>query len=142
MNLKGLHKKQIGSIGEITIARDLMLQGYPVFFELGDLSRTDLIALIDGRAIKIQVKVRHPQRRNSDVVAMELKKSGPNYSYKYNANDVDIFALYVPDYGIGYFSSKFCNSHSALIIRLKNKPKHKSCRMLEDFASIRKALEF
>lgn len=33
-----MHKKDIGTIGELRIALDLKKQGYPVFSELGDIS--------------------------------------------------------------------------------------------------------
>jgi len=136
-----LHKKQLGSIGEMLVAANLMAHGYSVFTELGDLSRTDLIAIIDNVPIRIQVKTR---RIRNDVVEMELKKSGPNYKYKYMSTDVDVFALYVPGYGIGYFSSEFCNTNKASLTVRINPPKvraHKKCRFLKHFRDIRQAIK-
>ena len=88
-----LHAKIKGNIGEAIIAADLMKLGYSVFTEMGDNSRIDLIAAKDNDLIKIQVK----SRKSNDVGAVEIsnRKAGPNYRYKYQPDDVDVFAIYV-----------------------------------------------
>jgi len=135
-----LHSKQLGSIGEMMVAADLMSCGYAVFFELGDLSKTDLIAIIDNKPIRIQVKT---STLKMGRAALDLKKSGPNYKFKYTTEDVDIFALYIPNHGVGYFSSEFCNTHSVgLTIRISRplNKQSKNCRLLKDYSDIKKAL--
>ena len=91
-----MHSKQKGTSGELAVALDLTSKGYSVFTELGDLSKTDLIVLVNDTPIKIQVKARHTDARSKTLQVM-TKKDGPNYSYKYSTKDVDIFAIYALD---------------------------------------------
>lgn len=92
-----MHTKEKGNIAELFIAQDLIKKGCAVFGEYGDLSRIDLIAVYNNRCIKIQVKLRTTDKEEGKFIRVERKKNGPGYSYKYQENDVDIFAVYVPD---------------------------------------------
>jgi len=57
MDVGDFHRKRRGALGEAKVAAALIDQGYPVFTEWGDLSRTDLITLSpDGSPVRIQVK--------------------------------------------------------------------------------------
>lgn len=113
-----LHAKTKGSAGEMAVAKDLMLKGYGVFYELGDNSKIDLIAEKESRLIKIQVKAYTSV--NGEYVDIRGTKSGPNYRFKYSTNDIEIFAIYVLDLDIIlYVSSNFLNSQSMITIRLK-----------------------
>jgi len=90
-----MHTKAKGTLGELKIAADLVEKGYGVFTELGDLSKIDLIAVSsDYHLHKIQVKC-----YNSDngVVKIYATKSGPNYKFRYENHQIDIFAVYVLD---------------------------------------------
>jgi hypothetical protein len=76
-----MHSKTKGSIGQLTIAADLLSKGYEVFTELGDNSKIDLIAVSkDYDLIKIQVKCLTPVNGS---VKLSCIKSGPNYSFRY-----------------------------------------------------------
>jgi hypothetical protein len=89
-----MHNKNKGTLGELAVAKDLSCKGYGVFKEFGDLSKIDLIAEKDGKLIRIQVKCRTVYR---GAVEVDTRKSGPGgYSYRYDKNQVDVFAVYVP----------------------------------------------
>jgi len=88
-----MHKKQLGNLGEMKIAADLISQGYEVFTELGDNSKVDLIALDkDCKPIKIQVKCLTTKK---NAVELSRRKSGPNYSFKYQDRHADVYAVYL-----------------------------------------------
>ena len=89
-----MHSKAKGSLGEISVAKHLISLGYAVFTELGDLSRTDLIVLVDSAPIKIQVKAK---KLCKGCIAIRAEKFGPGYKYRYTIQDVDIFAIYSLD---------------------------------------------
>lgn len=90
-----MHAKQKGNLGEMAVAKHLIAEGYAVFYELGDLSKIDLIAVKNDEMTKIQVKSRKLRKDNS--VELKAEKAGPNYRYRYTKDDVDIFALYAID---------------------------------------------
>ena len=96
-----LHQKQLGNLGELQVAADLVSRGYYVFTELGDICKSDLVVMDETyEPIKVQVKTRHPV---SGKVGIKSSKSGPNYSFKYEEKHADIYAVYVPETGdIGY----------------------------------------
>lgn len=89
-----MHNKQKGNIGEAATALFLLKKGYPVFTELGDLSRVDLLTIINDKCYKIQVK-NAARETNNGSFTFSTFKSGPNYSYRYKKEDVDIFAVYI-----------------------------------------------
>jgi hypothetical protein len=90
--MQKMHKKQIGTFGEMTIARDLLSQGFQVFTEFGDLSKVDLIVLSDNSPVKIQVKA---YAEKNGTVTLFTTKSGPNYQFRYTEKMADVFAVYV-----------------------------------------------
>jgi hypothetical protein len=70
-----------------------MSTGWSVFTERGDLSRVDWIVLFENRPIKIQVKTRSLK---DGKVTVDSRKSGPGYTHRYQPDDVDVFAIYIP----------------------------------------------
>jgi hypothetical protein len=89
-----MHSKQKGNIGEAATSLYLLKKGYPVFKELGDLSKVDLITIVKDKCYKIQVK-NIQKETNTGSVSFSVFKSGPNYSFRYKQTDVDIFAIYI-----------------------------------------------
>lgn len=89
-----LHSKTKGVIGELSVAKYLAEKSIPVFTELGDNSKVDLIAIVDNKAILIQVK---SIKSKNGVVNLKFSKSGPNYKFKYKLTDFDYVALHIPD---------------------------------------------
>lgn len=87
-----MHSKEKGNIGEMAIAKDLMVKGYHVFTELGDISKIDLIAEKQGKLLRVQVKC---LAAKDSKVKVDRRKSGPNYKYQYTEEDFDWLAVYV-----------------------------------------------
>ena len=111
-----MHSKQIGNTGELRVAFELTKRGYAVFAELGDLSRIDLIACIDGKLVRIQVKA---ISKTNGVYTVSSRKSGPNYRYKYETTDVDVFAVYCMDDDLVAWvrSEEITGENTALLLR-------------------------
>ena len=112
-----LHSKQLGTIGVLRVAAKLLADGYSVFAELGDLSRVDLIVLVDYQPVKVQVKTRN--LKNGRIV-VDSRKSGPGYRYRYTARDVDVFAIYVPQQDVVLFVNiaEILDAKSTFAIRI------------------------
>lgn len=85
-----MHSKMKGNIAESAVIFALTKAGCNIFKELGDLSKVDLIAEFNGKIITIQVKGKTPK---NGVLQLPLKKSGPNYSFHYQAGQFHYFAL-------------------------------------------------
>jgi hypothetical protein len=136
-----LHTKLLGAIGVLRVATHLMSQGLSVFAELGDLSRVDLIALVDRQPIKIQVKTRN---LNGGKVTVDSRKSGPGYRYRYRADDVDVFAIYIPQRELILFLNvnQVLKAKGTTVIRV-DKPKNrqsKGVHWFADYLDFKKAL--
>lgn len=135
-----VHAKVKGNIGELAVAKVLAEQGYAVFTELGDLSRTDLIALKDGKCIRLQVKYRTAK---DNVVLVSGKKSGPSYSFKYQENDCDVFAVYCPDVNdIAFIPISWVSGGRQVSLRLQQTANGQSysVRWFKNHRSLEKAL--
>jgi hypothetical protein len=91
-----MHRKHLGTLGEVAVAKAMMSAGLHVFVEFGDLARVDLIALDpqDGQLYKVQVKTIH---NRAGAIRVKRAKAGPNYSYTYQPGDFDILAIYLPE---------------------------------------------
>lgn len=119
MNAMQLHSKAKGSIGQLSVAQDLINRGYSVFTELGDNSKVDLVAIKESQTIRIQVKYITPKNGS---VNLYTRKTGPNYFFRYTAEQVDVFAVHVPGFDkILYVSSKeLLSKKTQLSIRISN----------------------
>jgi hypothetical protein len=98
-----MHSKMKGNLGEAAVIKDLIINGFAVFKEIGDLSKVDLIAEKDNKLIKIQVKA---ATSSNGSVNFKAIKSGPNYRFRYQESEVDIFAFYCLDCDVlGYMKA-------------------------------------
>lgn len=136
-----LHRKQLGNLGETSVAADLIRQGYYVFTELGDICKADLIVLDeDYRPIKIQVKTLTLQNGS---FALKSCKTGPNYRFKYKQKHADIYAVYVHERDlIVYVSAKDVLQHQTLTIRVdptKNQ-QYTGVNWAQDYTDFKRAL--
>lgn len=136
-----LHSKQLGAIGVLRVAAKLMSEGYSVFAELGDLSRVDLIVLVEHQPVKIQVKTR---TLKDGRITVDSRKSGPGYLYRYTLQDVDVFAIYVPQEQLILFVNvaQILNAKSTFAIRV-GKSKNNQTRFVhgyQDYLEFKKAL--
>lgn len=107
-----MHSKTKGNIGEAQAIVELTKLGFNIFKELGDLSKIDLIAEKDGQLIRIQCKGVTPK---NGALELTLKKSGPNYSFKYQENQFDFFAVCnLETYEIYWIPASVLQTHSSL----------------------------
>ncbi len=116
-----MHSKQKGNIAEAAVAAELMRHDYSVFTELGDLSPVDLIGEKGGKLIKFQVKW---GKMVNGVVKLDLRRCMSSKSYKYLAiyseEEVDIFAIYIPDLDeIAWVPMKSMEGSTRLSIRCR-----------------------
>jgi hypothetical protein len=137
-----VHTKQIGALGEMKIAADLIRLGYYVFEELGDNSKVDLIALgEDYKPIKIQVKT---YSTKNGKVHLSRRKAGPNYSFKYESKHADVFAIYLIDEDkICYVSANtLLKKESSFTIRIKKPANNQlnKINMASEFYDFKEAL--
>lgn len=88
-----MNSKEKGNIGHLAVSKKLTQLGLPVFTEIGDSSKVDLITIVNRKPIRIQVKYITPVK---DRITVSLTKAGPNYRFKYDDEDFDVFAIYVP----------------------------------------------
>ena len=88
-----------GAIGIAHIIVDLTEKGFEIFTPLSEHSTIDLIAYKDGFVKRIQVKYREPYR-NKVEIPMHTVVNGKRQ--KYNTSDIDLFAVYCPQWGIKY----------------------------------------
>jgi hypothetical protein len=88
-----------GTIGIAHIIVDLTEKGYEIFTPLSEHSTVDLIAIKDNKIDRIQVKYREPYR-NKVEVPMHTVVNGKRHFY--NKSDLDLFAVYCPQWGIKY----------------------------------------
>lgn len=135
---------QKGTLGEISVIKNLCAKGYDVFQAVSNSSRVDLIVLCDGVPIRIQVKSTYS--KNGVVTAYTRKTClNPEYNYTYSEEDFDVLAVYVIDRDlVGYLPShEILTNKSMVKLRLeetKNGQK-KGIRYIADYVSFEKALK-
>ena len=104
-----MHSKKKGNTGQFGVSLALSKLGYSVFTEEGDISKIDVIAEGDGKLIRIQCKAITPK---NGFIPINLKKSGPNYKFKYQTNMFDYFGIYdLEDSNVYLVSSRILESH-------------------------------
>ncbi len=90
----------IGRAGEYIVLADLLLKGVQVF-TTGQGVGYDLVADVDGRLIKIQVKTTQKKRllkaRANPIYFFHIKRAGKNGNKFYKVGDFDCFALVALD---------------------------------------------
>ena len=117
-----MHTKRKGNIGQFAVGLALTKLGYSVFTEEGDISKIDIIAEKDGKLIRIQSKAITPKNGSLEV---PLKKSGPNYSLRYEPNSFDYFAVVdLKDNNVYLIPNSVLLSHRSSFILRKEKTKN------------------
>lgn len=137
-----MHSKMKGALGEAVVAADLIRQEYQVFSEMGDLSKIDLIAVDKGYNLhKIQVKSYTSVNGKVEVFAT---KSGPNYQFRYEQHQVDVFAVYVLDKKLVLYiaAAELMQQNKSLTIRLEKTKSGqvKGTNSFEKYLDIERAL--
>ena len=133
-----------GTLGEIAVCKDLIQQGYDLFFGFGNHSKVDLIALNENYNVyKIQVKA---VNSFEDAVSVYSIKTCLNSKYNsiYTIRQVDVFAVYIIDKEIVFYVSakEILENGKCSKFRLsasKNGQK-KFVRYVDDYLDFKKAL--
>ena len=112
-----MHSKQKGNIGEAAVVLELVRKGLPVFKELGDLCKIDLITVINNKCVKIQVK-NLSATNNNNSIPFTTHKSGPNYRFTYTRSDVDVFALLLPNDKVIYINWNDLGDRDGMVFRI------------------------
>ena len=94
-----MHSKHKGTLAETKITADLYQRGYSVAIPVDDLMPFDLICIDSNfNMYKIQVKY---CKINDGGIDLPIRTSMSNktlcYKRRYTTNEVDVFAVYVPD---------------------------------------------
>jgi hypothetical protein len=135
-----MHRKHLGTLGEVAVAKAIMSAGLHVFVEFGDLARVDLIALDpqNGQLYKIQVKT---VRNRTGVVKVKRSKAGPNYSYTYRPEDFDILAIYLPESDqVAYLKSEELQHSIALRVAPTKNNQQQGINWFCDYTSLERVL--
>jgi len=86
-----MNKSQQGTIGEAKVMYELSKSGYPVFREISDTSKTDIITIINNKCIRIQCKCVNSEFKGTISVPLESRTSNTVYT----KNDFEILAVYI-----------------------------------------------
>lgn len=90
----------IGRAGEYLVLADLLLNGVQAF-DTGQAAGYDLVAEVDNKLVKIQVKTTSKKRilRQSanPIYFFHIKRTGKNGNKFYSVGDFDLFALVALD---------------------------------------------
>lgn len=97
--------KQKGDVAEYRVIAELLRRGFSVLSPCGDRLPYDLALDIDGRLVKIQVKLAwHYEKCNSYIV--DVRRSQTNRKIykktKYCESDFDFLIAYIPDGDVFY----------------------------------------
>lgn len=135
-----MHPKTQGILGEVAVAKNLIYQGYPVFTEIGDLSRVDLIVLVNRISIRLQVKTYANSSNGTAFLTMRKHTLDPRYDYVYEEGDVDIFSLYIVDRDLIVYiaSSEATSNRNSVKFGIGDR---KSKRVVEDYADFLTAVK-
>lgn len=87
-----MNTSQLGSLGEVKVMLELSKLGLPIFREISNTAKTDIITIIDGKCIKIQCKCINCERNGTITVPLVSTTSNEVYTKK----DFDILAIYIP----------------------------------------------
>ena len=99
---RGFHPRRQGDIGEATAVEWLTRMGACVFFPLFHSPDYDLIADLDGRLLRVQVKTSTCKGKSTKHFAVQLATSGGNQSWtgvvkKFHAARFDFLFVLVED---------------------------------------------
>ena len=96
--MEELQSKQKGNLTELQCITAFYELGYSVSIPYGENSRYDLIADIEGKLIKIQVKTSSIKNGNAEAIEFSCRSSRINstgtINTRYTKSEIDYFATY------------------------------------------------
>lgn len=89
-----MHRLDIGQVGELVVAQQLLIEGWEVFTPVSHNTRVDMIAIKGDRLVRLQVKTTNEtSKHESFTLYLQKKHAEPKYDYFYSADDFDYFAV-------------------------------------------------
>lgn len=90
-----MNTSELGNIGEIKTISKFIENQIPVFIPVGDGNLVDLVAIVNNKCIKIQVKTTQKVHEDTLMTWVIARQEGFHGHRKgYNIQDIDFFALY------------------------------------------------
>jgi len=137
-----MNTSQQGTLGETKVMYELAKLGLPIFREISNTSKTDVITIINGKCIKIQCKLTD-QSNSSGSTTISLISTTSNEEYK--KKDFDIIAIYFLDLDkTVYLNWSNIGDKVSITLRSRlndNKQKNsKLIRLIDDYTDFNKAL--
>jgi hypothetical protein len=135
---------QKGTLGEISVCKELIQSGFSGFTEVGGHSKVDLIVL-DKDFIVFKVQVKAVKSKEEVVTVYSIKTClNPKYNSVYTVDQIDIFAIYVIDRDLVFYvrAEEILNNSKVSKFRLSpsRNGQRKNVRYIEDYLDFRKAL--
>lgn len=93
----------IGNLGESAVLHEFQKHQICCYLPYGDGCPTDIIADINDKLVRIQVKAstRYNSKQDScQFRVVSMTKSHNNYKHRYSSEEVDYFAFYCKENGI------------------------------------------
>lgn len=123
--MNNLHKKEQGSLGEALVVSQIIQHGHSAFVEFGDNAKVDVIALVNNKTHRIQVKCYSRDKHKPECTTVHLYKNGPNYSFSYTSDMFDWIAVVdVVTKKIAWLSSSFLFERKRTVVLRHEPPKN------------------
>ena len=134
--MSNLSKKTKGEIAELSVAKNLIQDGYKVSFPYVENNRYDLVAEKENKFIRVQVKYATPKE---GVLEINCRSSNNWSVLHYSSRDIDLIAAYNPHTEKVYFIPVDQINHSLIRLRIEpSKNNQKSgVHFAEDFARLK-----
>ena len=87
-----MNTSQQGTIGETRVMYEIAKLSLPIFREISNTSKTDIITIINGKCIKIQCKLTDSDINGTVQIPLISRTSKEVYSKR----DFDVLAAYIP----------------------------------------------
>lgn len=130
---------RIGTIGELAITSHLLNLGWDVFKEVTGSAEIDLVALKNGRFIRVQVKCQKLSRNGAVVFKRAL-----GGKEKFVGTEFDVYAIYVPEKNLACFISMSELTQNGLTFSVRVIPAQngakKNIRIFTEFDSFERAV--
>jgi uncharacterized pyridoxamine 5'-phosphate oxidase family protein len=137
-----MNRSQQGTVGETRVMYELAKNGYPVFREISDTSKTDIITIVNGKCIRIQCKCINSDTKGAISIPLESRTSNTVYT----KDDFEILAVYVLFLDkLIFLNWKDIGNTQTLTFRYKpgegKQKNNKNIRLLDNFIDLVRALE-
>lgn len=91
-----MNNKQIGTIGEAAVLKELLKYDIPVYLPFGDNNKSDMVIEVNKKLYRIQVKTANKVSEDGTIHFRTRYTSNnrKNFHNSYSSEDIDFFILY------------------------------------------------